>query len=501
MSNKVILEMKGITKKYPGVIALDSVDFTVEEGSIHALMGENGAGKSTLIKVLTGVIKKDAGTMVLDGKELNIQSVHDANANGISAVYQELDLIPELSIAENIFMGREILKHKRIDWKRTQVEAEKSLKSMGIELDVTQKLSQISTAMQQMVSIARAISIQSKLVVLDEPTSSLDTSEVETLFKVINKLKGQKIAVIFITHRLDEIFATCDAVTILKDGKLVHSCPISEITQLEMVSKMIGRDATDVIGNRKAYNKPEREPDTLIEAQHLVHLPKVKDQNVKVKKGEVLGLAGLLGSGRTELARLLFGADIAKEGNISVNGTPIKMSGPRSAIAHKMAFCSEDRKKEGIIPNMSIKENMTLACLDKISKYGFISTSKQNKLVDEYVKALRIKIASPNDPITSLSGGNQQKVLLARWLCANPDFLILDEPTRGIDVGAKKEILDMVVDLAEQGISVLVISSILEELVSTCDRVQIIRDGSTSGELFYEEISEASIMSYIAKEA
>ncbi len=501
MGNKVVLEMKGITKRYPGVIALDNVDFAVEEGSIHALMGENGAGKSTLIKVLTGVIKKDAGTMVLDGKELNIQSVHDANANGISAVYQELDLIPELSIAENIFMGREILKHKRIDWKRTQEEADKSLKSMGIELDVTQKLSQVSTAMQQMVSIARAISIQSKLVVLDEPTSSLDTSEVETLFKVIEKLKSQKIAVIFITHRLDEVFATCDAVTILKDGQLVHSCAISEITQLEMVSKMIGRDASGVIGNRKEYKKPEREPETLIEANGLVQLPKVKKQDLKVKQGEVLGLAGLLGSGRTELARLLFGADIAKEGEIKVKGTPVKITGPRSAIAQKMAFCSEDRKKEGIIPNMSIKENMTLACFDKISTCGFVSAKKQNQLVDEYVKALRIKIADPNDPITSLSGGNQQKVLLARWLCANPEFLILDEPTRGIDVGAKKEILDMVTELAEQGISVLVISSILEELVTTCDRVQIIRDGLTSGELSYEDISEASIMSYIAKEA
>lgn len=501
MGNKVVLEMKGITKKYPGVIALDNVDFTVREGSIHALMGENGAGKSTLIKVLTGVIKKDTGSMILDGKELDIHSVYEANKNGISAVYQELDLIPELSIAENIFMGREILKQKRIDWKKTQEEAKKSLESMGIDLDVTQKLSKVSTAMQQMVSIARAITIESKLVVLDEPTSSLDTSEVETLFEVIRKLKKQNIAVIFITHRLDEVYAMCDAVTILKDGQLVHSCNISEITQLEMVSKMIGRDASGVVGNRKEYKKSEKEIETLIEANNLKSLPKVKDQSLVVKKGEVLGLAGLLGSGRTELARLLFGADVASSGEIKMKGTSVKITGPRSAIAQKMAFCSEDRKKEGIVPNMSIKENMTLACFDKISTFGFISEKKQTELVNKYVEALRIKIANVDDPISSLSGGNQQKVLLARWLCANPEFLILDEPTRGIDVGAKKEILDMVVELAEQGISTLVISSILEELVSTCDRVQVIRDGETTGELSYEEIAESAIMSMIAKEA
>ncbi len=500
MGKKVILEMRGITKKYPGVMALDNVDFTIEEGSIHALMGENGAGKSTLIKVLTGVIKKDAGTMVLDGKEVNIHSVHDANANGISAVYQELDLIPELSIAENIFMGREILKQGRIDWKKTEEKAKESLLSMGIDLDVTKKLSEISTAMQQMVSIARAISIQSKLVVLDEPTSSLDTSEVQTLFEVIEKLKKQKIAVVFITHRLDEIYATCDAVTILKDGKLVHRCEIKDITQLEMVSKMIGRDASEVMGARKEYKNKDVKKEVLLEGKNLKALPKVKNQDITIKKGEVLGLAGLLGSGRTELARLLFGADVTKSGEIQINGTPTKISGPRAAIANKIAFCSEDRKKEGIIPNMSIKENMTLACFDKISKFGFVSEKKQNELVDQYVKALRIKIADVNDPISSLSGGNQQKVLVARWLCANPDFLILDEPTRGIDVGAKKEILDMVVELADQGISALVISSILEELVTTCDRVQVVRDGQTSGELSHEEISEASIMQMIAKE-
>lgn len=500
MQENNVLEMRGITKIYPGVVALDHVDFFVERGSVHALMGENGAGKSTLIKVLTGVIKKDKGSMILDGNEVQIHSVHEANKYGISAVYQELDLIPELSISENIFMGREILKKGFIDWKQTNKKANEILHSMGIELDVSKKLLEVSTAMQQMVSIARAISIQSKLVVLDEPTSSLDTSEVEVLFRVIKNLKDKGIAVIFITHRLDEIFTVCDTVTILKDGKLAHRCKINEITKLEMVSKMIGRDATNIMGDKKIYLQDKQKETIMLQAEKLKKPPKVYKQNIVIHKGEVLGLAGLLGAGRTELARLLFGADSCREGNIKVKGKDVKIKNPRQAIKNKIGFCSEDRKVEGIIPNMSIRDNMTFACLNRISHYGFISKKKQQKIVDKYVEALRIKISDIDQPISSLSGGNQQKVLLARWLCANPEILILDEPTRGIDVGAKKEILDMVCELAEQGIGILMISSILEELVQTCDRIQVIRDGQTIGQLTGNNISEAATMRMIANE-
>lgn len=500
MSEKKVLEMKGITKIYPGVRALDGVDFIVEEGSVHALMGENGAGKSTLIKILTGVIGKDSGSIVLSGKEVNFHSVYEANNNGISAVYQELDLIPELSIGENIFMGREMMKKGSIDWKNTYKEADKILKSMGILLDVTAKLSSLGTAMQQMVSIARAISIKSQIVVLDEPTSSLDTSEVEVLFKVIEKLKRDKIAVIFITHRLDEVFATCDTVTILKDGKLVHRCKIEETNKLDMVSKMIGRNASDVMGQTKVCLSDRSPKEIFLEAKGMKKFPKVIEQSIKIRKGEVLGLAGLLGAGRTELARLLFGADTCKEGTIEIEGKPVKINTPRDAISNRIAFCSEDRKVEGIIPNMSISNNLTLACLKSISKWGVISKRKQKALVQKYIEMLKIKIGNEKDPIISLSGGNQQKVLIARWLCANPSLLILDEPTRGIDVGAKQEILDKVCELSEQGMSVLVISSILEELVQTCDRIQVIKNGKTRGEIQYEGISEASIMQTIAKE-
>lgn len=399
MSEKKVLEMKGITKIYPGVRALDGVDFIVEEGSVHALMGENGAGKSTLIKILTGVIGKDSGSIVLSGKEVNFHSVYEANNNGISAVYQELDLIPELSIGENIFMGREMMKKGSIDWKNTYKEADKILKSMGILLDVTAKLSSLGTAMQQMVSIARAISIKSQIVVLDEPTSSLDTSEVEVLFKVIEKLKRDKIAVIFITHRLDEVFATCDTVTILKDGKLVHRCKIEETNKLDMVSKMIGRNASDVMGQTKVCLSDRSPKEIFLEAKGMKKFPKVIEQSIKIRKGEVLGLAGLLGAGRTELARLLFGADTCKEGTIEIEGKPVKINTPRDAISNRIAFCSEDRKVEGIIPNMSISNNLTLACLKSISKWGVISKRKQKALVQKYIEMLKIKIGNEKDPI------------------------------------------------------------------------------------------------------
>lgn len=500
MESQTVLDMKGITKVYPGVKALDKVDFSVEKGSVHALMGENGAGKSTLIKVLTGVIQKDGGTVVLDGEPVEIHNVYDANNKGISAVYQELDLIPELSVCENVFLGREFLKGRMIDWKKTKVEAENVLKSMGISLDVTQKLSSLSTAMQQMVSIARAISIQSKIVVLDEPTSSLDTSEVEVLFGVIRKLKSQGIAVILITHRLNEVFEMCDTVTILKDGCHVYRGPINQIDKLQMVSMMIGRNASEIMGQTKAYKDAINENSVFLEGENLVRKPKVLGQNIKLHKGEVLGLAGLLGAGRTELARLLFGADVLSSGKMQIHGKEVKIQNPRAAIAQNIAFCSEDRKVEGIIPNMSIKNNIILASMNNVSKWGFISRKKQKELVEKYIKILKIKLSSMDDPIVSLSGGNQQKVLIARWLCTNPELLILDEPTRGIDVGAKKEILDKVCELADQGLSVLVISSILDELVQTCDRVQIIRDGITKGELSGEEISEEAIMKTIAKD-
>lgn len=490
--------MKNINKQYPGVKALSNVELKVSRGKVHALMGENGAGKSTLIKVLTGVVAMNSGEIILDGEAVTINSPGDANHKGISSVYQELDLIPELSIAENIYLGREIRKRGIIDWRATEKKASEILISMGIDVNVKHILSSKSTAIQQMVSIARAISINAKLVVLDEPTSSLDSSEVQILFKVIRDLKERGISVIFITHRLDEVFEMSDEMTILKDGEMVATSKVEDITRLEMVSKMIGADASSIVSYRKSYNDEKIKEEAIIKGSNLWHKPKVKGQNIEIKKGEILGLAGLLGSGRTELVRLLFGAEHMTEGQLEVDGKPIKLKTTRDAIANHIGYCSEDRKSEGIVPYMSVKDNLTLAIMDNISKYGVVSKKEQDLIVDKFVKALKIKISNPNQPIRSLSGGNQQKVLLARWLCANPELLILDEPTRGIDVGAKKEILDLVEDLAADGISVLMVSSELEELVQSCDRVQIIKDGQTVGGLKNEAITVEAIMDSIA---
>jgi len=498
LERDILLHMKNITKIYPGVKALNNVELKVSRGKVHALMGENGAGKSTLIKVLTGFTLKDHGDIILDGKKVEIHSPAEANSKGISTVYQELDLIPELSICENIFLGREIKRRGLIDWKKTAEEASKILHSMGIDVDVNEVLSRKSTAIQQMVSIARAISINAKLVVLDEPTSSLDTSEVEILFRVIRDLKDRGISVIFITHRLEEVFTICDEMTILKDGELVATSDVKDITKLEMVSKMIGKDASSIVSYRKTYDESKIQDESIIKGYNINSKPKVKNQEIDVKKGEILGLAGLLGSGRTELIRILFGADDFESGELTIDGEKADLKSCRDAIKRHIAFCSENRKTEGIIPYMSVKENLTLAILPKISKLGVISRKEQNEIVDKFIDALRIKVSNPNQPIRSLSGGNQQKVLLARWLCANPKLLMLDEPTRGIDVGAKQEILNLVEELAKEGISVLMVSSELEELVQACDRVQVIKDGATVGHLKNEEITVEAIMENIA---
>lgn len=498
MEKDLILHMKKINKQYPGVKALNNVELKVGKGKVHALMGENGAGKSTLIKVLTGVVTMDSGEIVLDGQPVIIQSPADANHKGISSVYQELDLIPELSICENIYLGREIKKRGLIDWKATEKKAAEILHSMGIDVNVNDILSTKSTAIQQMVSIARAISINAKLVVLDEPTSSLDSSEVQILFGVIRDLKKRGISVIFITHRLDEVFEMSDEMTILKDGEMVHSCKIEQIDRLGMVSKMIGRDASSIVSYRKSYDDSKIQDEAIVKGSNLWYKPKVLGQDIEIKKGEILGLAGLLGSGRTELVRLLFGAAAIHEGDLEIGGKKVKLKSARDAIRKKIGYCSEDRKAEGIIPYMSVRENLTLAIMPLISKLGVVSRKEQDAIVDKFIKALKIKVSDSGQPIRSLSGGNQQKVLLARWLCANPELLILDEPTRGIDVGAKKEILDLVEDLAKDGISVLMVSSELEELVQSCDRVQVIKDGKTVGGLKNEAITVDAIMDTIA---
>ncbi|MFN8483815.1 MAG: sugar ABC transporter ATP-binding protein [Anaerolineae bacterium] len=492
--------MEGITKRFPGVLALQNASLRVARGEVHALVGENGAGKSTLIKVLTGAYRRDAGTVTFDGRAVEFHSPQQAQANGVSTIYQEVNLVPFRSISENIFMGREPRRFGFLDWRRMNKDASTILERFGLRVDVTQPLMNLNVAFQQMVAIARAVSFQSKLVVMDEPTSSLDDHEVATLFDVIRQLKGEGVSVIFITHRLDELYAVCDAVTIMRDGRTVDERPMQSITKLELVARMLGKDVNEVrragtTGFGEAVHTTGKE---VLAAENLKRGRALQDASVTVRTGEIVGLAGLLGSGRTETARVIFGADTPQSGEVQIDGQPVKFDSPADAIRAGIGFCSEDRKTEGIVPYMSVRENLTLALLPALSRYGVVERDKQQAIVDQFIKRLGIKTAGPDQPIRELSGGNQQKVLLARWLALNPRLLILDEPTRGIDVGAKGEIQALIDELARGGLGVLMITSEIEELTEGCDRVVVLRDGRTVAELPHEEVSQAAIMAAMA---
>lgn len=492
-----LLCMQGVCKRFPGVVALDHVDFSMRRGEVHVLMGENGAGKSTLIKILTGIYKKDEGSIQFDGKDLNPQNALDVQHKGISTIYQEISLVPQLSVAENIFLGRECKKNGLIDWKAIRTQAEVLLCDMGMHIDVNRSVDSFGTAIQQMIALARATYIKAKLVVMDEATSSMDEDEVKVLFSIIRKLKQEGVSILFISHRLNEVFEIADRITVLKDGQLVGEYAANELTKLELITKMVGRDASEILS--KAVARKETAFADYVVAKDVSSGVKLTGMNLHIGRGEVVGLAGLLGSGRTELARILFGADAYDCGNITIDGKAVRFRIPRQAILHGLAFCSENRKAEGIFPNMSVRDNMLIACLNKVNRYGFVSRGKQQAIVQKYIDALQIKTPSLEQSIGNLSGGNQQKVLLARWLCMKPDLIILDEPTRGIDVGAKKEIEELIVEISRQGISVLLISSEFEELVRNCDRLVVMREGRSVGQLRGVQITEENIMKTIAE--
>ena len=499
MAEDLLLEMTGICKAFPGVKALHDVGFFVAPGQVHALIGENGAGKSTLIKVLTGIYRKDAGEIMFDGKSISPASPTESQDTGISTIYQELNLAQYLSVAKNIFIGREPKCRGLIDWGTIERRAAKILSDMGVNgVNVTKPLGEHSVAIQQMVAIARAMSLEAKLLVMDEPTSSLSESEVAILFDVIRRVKARGTSVIFISHKMDEVFEICDRATILRDGSLVGDYPMSEMTKLKMVSLMIGRDATSVLDNRKAARRQDSDRKTLLHARGLTRDRKTRRIDIDIARGEVLGVSGLLGSGRTELARILFGDDIPEEGEIDIAGRPARLKSPRDAIKLGLGFCSEDRKAEGIFPNMSVMENMTIGVLDDVSAFGVISSRAQAKIARTYIDKLRIKASGPHQRMKELSGGNQQKVLLARWLCKKPILMILDEPTRGIDLGAKSEIEGIIAELSDGGVAVLMISSELEELVRSCDRIAVLSEGAKVGELSGREISEDRLVDIIA---
>jgi simple sugar transport system ATP-binding protein len=495
-----ILNMFGICKTFPGVNALQNVDFTLRAGEVHCLMGENGAGKSTLIKVLTGVEKLDQGKILLDGREILPRTPLEAQALGISTVYQEVNLCPNLSVAENMFIGREPMKMGRIDWKEINRRVKAALEKLNISIDVTQTLDNYSVAIQQMVAIARAIDVSAKVLILDEPTSSLDKNEVRKLFEVLSNLKKQGIGIIFITHFLDQVYEIADRITVLRNGNLVGEFETATLPRVQLVAKMIGKEFDELANLNKVSGAATNIEDgsSFIRAKGLGYNGTIKPFDLDIRKGEVLGLAGLLGSGRTETARVLFGVDKADSGEMHINNEKVNMTSPMEAISRGIAFCPEDRKKEGIMGELTLRENLILALQAKRGMGRYIKRNEQEQLADKFIKLLNIKASSPEQLIKNLSGGNQQKVILARWLATEPNLLILDEPTRGIDVGTKTEIQRLVVKLAEEGMSVIFISSELDEELRTCTRMAVFRDRKMIAELTGEELNESYIMKTIA---
>ncbi|MFO1070687.1 MAG: sugar ABC transporter ATP-binding protein [Geminicoccaceae bacterium] len=495
-----LLRMQGMDKAFGGVPALVQASLEVSAGEVHALIGQNGAGKSTMIKILTGAYRRDGGTITFDGRAIDFDSPQAAQRGGISPIYQEINLIPYRSVAENVGLGREPRRFGLLDWKRLNRDAEALLKRFDIDVDVTRPLSSYNTAIQQMVAIARAVSFDARLVIMDEPTSSLDEHEVAVLFETIRRLKAQGVAVIFVSHKLDELYAVCDRVTIMRDGRTVLVSRMADISKLELVAAMLGRDLQTVSRQgATAFSHAEHQiGEALLDVDHLKVGRRVSDARLEVRKGEIVGLAGLLGSGRTETARAVFAADRRDGGEVRMGGRATDFAEPADAIEAGLGFCSEDRKIEGIVPEMSVRENLTLALLPQLAKAGIVDEGRQREIVDRFIKRLGVKCASPEQRIRELSGGNQQKVLLARQLCMNPKLLILDEPTRGIDVGAKAEIQKLIRELAEQGLGVLMISSELEEVIEGSDRVFVLREGRTVAELPRGQIDEHAVMSAMA---
>ncbi len=495
---EILLDIKDLEKTFPGVRALKGVKLTVNKGEVHALMGENGAGKSTLIKVLTGIYQKNGGTINFDGEEIDCRTPMEANDKGISTIYQELNLVLFQTVYENLFLGREPRdKFGRVDRKTMIAEADRILKDLGIDVDVSAPLSRYPTAIQQMVAIARAVSINAKLVIMDEPTSSLDAQEVQVLFRIIRQLKGQGISVIFISHKLDEIFEICDRLTVFKDGEYVGDYDIKDLNQFKLISLMVGKDTVTLERKKEGYDFADATP--IVNMKNIRQGMRLNGLDVELRQGEVVGLAGLLGSGRTELAQVLFGTSMPDDGEVFWWGEPANIHSPSDAIKKGMGFCTEDRKVEGIVPHLSVKENMTLALLPKLNRFGFVKFKEQDEIVRHYIERLKIKTPTPEQQICNLSGGNQQKVLLARWMCMNPKLIILDEPTRGIDVGAKAEIEDLIQELSKSGISILMISSEIAELERNCDRIIVMREGKVAGELVDKDIHQDKIMEAIAK--
>jgi simple sugar transport system ATP-binding protein len=492
----VLLEASGIEKKFPGVHALRGVNFTLRRGEVHSLMGENGAGKSTLIKCVTGVYGIDGGVIRFQGREIRPESPLHAMSLGISSVYQEVNLCPNLSVAENIFTGRQPMRGPFVDWRELERRAVSALSRFDIDIDVRRSLDSYSIAIQQMIAIARAIDVSARALILDEPTSSLDKSEVARLFDIVRRLRDDGMGIIFITHFLDQVYEISDRITVLRNGELVGSYRTAELPKIDLVTKMVGKDFDEISSVSRVRSGGER--NVILSLEEVSAHQSVENVSLELRRGEVLGFAGLLGSGRTETANLMFGIDHNSTGAIKLRGAAIRLASPKDAIRRRIAFCPEDRKRDGVIGELSVRENIILALQARQGIFKFISLKKQYELAERYIKLLGIATPDADKKAGDLSGGNQQKVILARWLATEPEVMLLDEPTRGIDVGAKAEIMKLTLSLCRDGMAIAFISSEIDEIIRISNRVIVMRDRAKTGEIEEDGLDQENILRAIA---
>ncbi|MFP7200698.1 sugar ABC transporter ATP-binding protein [Lysinibacillus halotolerans] len=488
-----MIEMSGITKAFSGNVVLNNVQFELADGEIHALMGENGAGKSTMMKILSGIYTKDAGEIKVDGQVVNFKSPKDAEKLGIIVIHQELNMLPDLTVAQNLFLGKELTYGKTGILKTRQMEKEATqlLSKLGLNINPKTRTGDLSVGKQQIIEIAKAIASNAKVIVMDEPTAALTDREIETLFQTIRELKAKGISFVYISHRMEEIFAICDRITILRDGQYVGVRNIPETNFDEIVAMMVGRQLGERFPVRKSVIG-----DTKLEVRNLTVNGLFHNLSFELRKGEVLGVAGLMGAGRTEVAQTLFGYRKASSGDILIDGKKVNIKSPIDAMKHGIGFVTEDRKTQGLVLDFSIKENITLTNLNKCASSGIVNQTKENSMVAKYIEELKIRTSGPDQRVKSLSGGNQQKVVLAKWLGTEPDILILDEPTRGVDIGARKEIYHIINQLAEAGVAILMISSELPEVIGMADRVIVMQEGNLTGEVKKEQMTQEIIMQY-----
>jgi len=494
-----LLKITGINKYFPGVKALQDVSLTIAPGEVHGLLGENGAGKSTLIKIISGAYQQDSGTMELDGRGIQIETPHRAQLLGIVTIYQEFNLVSSLTIAENIFIGREPQRAGFLDWQALMRQAQELLERLGLDLNAKQLVRSLSVAEQQMVEIARALSMRSRVIIMDEPTSALSEGEVERLFRIIRDLKAQGISIIFVSHRLEEVMQICDRITVLRDGRNVDSANIKDVSIDDIIRMMVGRSVDDLFHR----SKKQQLGDVVLRVSDLsrssdaldIHVRRLENISFELRRGEILGIAGLMGAGRTEIARAIFGADRIDSGSIMIDGQPVVIRSPKDAIRYGIGLVPEDRKQQAIFRSMAVRENLTIAALKHLSRaLGFVRFSEERRLMEEFRDALNIRMSSAEQRIANLSGGNQQKVIIARWMALKPKVLIVDEPTRGIDIAAKAEVHMLLDQMAQQGIGILMISSELPEILGMSDRIIILCAGRITGEVMRADATEERLM-------